>query len=144
MHLLIFTTKEIEPMTLVITESGLASLADERRGCDPAPLGSTPPVRCGKICGSIGCKRDIRTQECVGVSLNTCSAQKEKSPEDRLQALAWITGGSGNMSWLYKPDSREKRDPKALPSRRLRKDPPAVTDARIRPRGEINHLARWY
>ncbi len=65
-----------------------------------------PKRVCKKICGSIGCKRDILTQQCVGIMPDRCLSAHAKSDVDLAQATRWIHGNEGDMTWLVKSDSR--------------------------------------
>ena len=74
---------------------------------DLVQLAGNPQQVCKKICGRIGCKRDILSQQCIGImSDEGCLSNYTKSPEDLAQATQWITGKVGDMTWLTKPDSR--------------------------------------
>jgi len=63
-------------------------------------------VICKKVCGSIGCKRDIRIQQCIGIIPDRCLSLHAKSEQDRIQATKWINGKDADVTWLLKPDSR--------------------------------------
>ncbi len=61
---------------------------------------------CKKTCGSIGCKRDILSQRCIGIKKDRCTASVFLSEADLTKAMAWINGNGGDMKWLIKDDSR--------------------------------------
>lgn len=93
-------------MALSFTVESLSTPTEGLENYEPPHSCELQTSKCKKTCGSIGCKRDIKNQSCVGIIQDRCTATSRLSETDLQKATAWINGKDGDLLWLFKKDTR--------------------------------------